>query len=137
MTKDAEAIQELMEAERLATPGPWSSSGVTIADNGPCHTKVAITWRRSWKTGKGTEAGVRNAAFIAAARNAVPTLLNLIRERGLGHREDCPLYQAVYAESSGGWFRVRDALPSATLEWLGESLACICRTDETVEALNG
>ena len=83
MTTDAELFRELVEAERLATPGPWSSSGVTIADNGPCHTKVAITWRRSWKTGKGTEAGVRNATFIAAARNVLPILLNLLRERGL------------------------------------------------------
>ena len=110
---DAEPIRELMEATRKLEQA-YLGSGIPF---------------EIWQKFRG-EAGRKVV-------EGLPILLNLIRERGLGHREDCPLYQAVYAESSGGWFRVRDALPSATLEWLGESLACICRTDETGEAIRG
>lgn len=58
-----------------------------------------------------------------------------IREYGLGHHHECPKFQAVYAEEPQAWYRVRSALPSACLEWLGEALECTCGADEKMEAL--
>jgi hypothetical protein len=82
---DLDALDALAAA---ATPGPWFADSTEIGRTyGDDPTGLIETWVAESCDIDNPEQGAANAAFIAAARDAVPALTARVRELEAAHVE--------------------------------------------------
>jgi hypothetical protein len=86
-----EELVELARLESLATPGPWT---VRFSINVECGDGLSPLGAQSTHF-DGTARAEANAAFIAAARNALPRLLALLAARPTTARDATPIVTVV------------------------------------------
>jgi hypothetical protein len=79
-------LEEWLALANAATPGPWVSSSlgfqVLTGDrwNTICETHVRGKTKPEWEDGRAAASHSANAFFIAAAREAIPALIAMVRK---------------------------------------------------------
>jgi hypothetical protein len=122
----AEELDELAELERAATPGEWHREYLELSTGGPMTLGVGSAARAVCIVSGLLESpqGLRDVAFLVAARNALPALIHQARlyletkekaralEYGIERRARQELWSFIRLHAG------KSGLQAASVEWL-------------------